>query len=256
MDLKILGCHGGETPKHRTSSFLVDDELAIDAGAITSMLSLEEQRQIRAVIVSHSHMDHVRDLATIADNRCQQQGPPLEIVGTPGTIDALKRHFFNDELWPDFSKIHTAYGPTLIFREIEPEKTEEVAGHRVTPVLVSHTIETAGFVIHGSEGESVAYSGDTGPTERFWEHLNGLDDLRALLMEVSFPNEQDRLAHISGHHTPSTLGEELGKLTNHEELPVFLYHIKPVFQAKVEKELARIKRRNLTILQLGDQFLL
>ena len=142
-----------------------------------------------------------------------------------------------------------------MFRSVEAEKEVEVAGHKVTPVLVSHTIETAGFLVEG-KGGSVAYSGDTGPTERFWELLNARDDLRALLMEVSFPNEQDELARVSGHHTPASLADELHKLDGRDELPILLYHIKPVFEAKVEKELARIKGRNLTILQLGDEFLL
>jgi len=255
MDLKVLGCHGGETPKHRTSSFLVDDRLGIDAGAITGTLSLDEQQKIEAILVSHAHMDHVRDLATIADNRCQQGGPPLEIVGTPATLRSLKKHFFNDHLWPDFSRIQTKSGPTITYTPIKPEKTAEIAGLKVTPVLVTHTIETAGFVIHGPDG-SIAYSGDTGPTDRFWEILNGLEDLKALLMEVSFPNEQDELAHVSGHHTPETLRHELKKMKNHQDLPILLYHIKPVFQAKVEKQLARIKGKNLTILQLEDHFLL
>lgn len=255
MDLKVLGCHGGETPKHRTSSFLVDDRLGIDAGAITGTLTLEEQRRIQAILVSHAHMDHVRDLATIADNRCQQGGPPLEIVGTPATLRSLKKHFFNDHLWPDFSRIQTKTGPTITYKEIKPEKASEVAGLRVMPILVTHTIETAGFVVEGRDG-AIAYSGDTGPTERFWEVLNDRDDLKALLMEVSFPNEQAELARVSGHHTPATLKDELKKLTDHQELPILLYHIKPVFQAKVEKQLAKIKGRNLTILQLEDQFLL
>jgi 3',5'-cyclic-nucleotide phosphodiesterase len=255
MDLKVLGCHGGETPKHRTSSFLVADRLAIDAGAITSMLSLEEQRKIETVLVSHAHMDHIRDLATIADNRCQQGGPPLVIAGIPDTIKALKKHFFNDRLWPDFSRIPTPLGPTIIYQTIKPEKTFEVSGHQVTPVLVDHTIDTAGFLI--DDGETcLAYSGDTGPTDRFWELLNDAPNLRGLLMEVSFPNEQDALAKVSGHHTPKSLGLELSKLHNHAELPILLYHIKPVFQAKVEKQLAKIRKRNLTICQLGDQFLL
>lgn len=255
MDLKVLGCHGGETPKHRTSSFLIDDVLGLDAGAITGTLSLEEQRRIRAIVVSHAHMDHVRDLATIADNRCQQGGPPLEIAGTPSTLRSLKKHFFNDHLWPDFSRIETKSGPTITYTEIKPEKSAQVAGLLVTPILVSHTIETAGFVIAGEDG-AIAYSGDTGPTKRFWEVINEREDLKALLMEVSFPNDQAELARVSGHHTPATLKTELEKLRNHDALPILLYHIKPLFHAKVEKQLAKIKRRNLTILQLEDRFLL
>ncbi|MDH5491861.1 MAG: 3',5'-cyclic-nucleotide phosphodiesterase [Myxococcales bacterium] len=255
MDLKILGCHGGETPKHRTSSFLINDEVAIDAGAITSMLSLEEQRRIRAALISHPHLDHIRDLATIADNRCQQGGPPLEIIGTPETLRELRRHFFNDRLWPDFTKIDTKLGPTIIYRPARPERVIEVCGLSVVPIMVNHTIDTAGFLI--DDGERVlAYSGDTGPTERLWEVLSDCDRLAGLLMEVSFPNSMRELAHVSGHLTPQMLKTELGKLRNHAELPIFLYHIKPVFQAKVEKELARIRKRDLHVLRLGDQFLL
>jgi len=254
MDLKVLGCHGGETRKHRTSSFLLDDRLAVDAGAITSMLSLEEQRGITSAIVSHAHMDHVRDLATLADNRCQQGGPTLEICGIPETLAALQNHFFNDRIWPDFTRIKTAMGPTIVYRELEPEVEAEVAGLRVKPVLVSHTIDTAGFVITGSSG-SIAYSGDTGPTERFWEVLNAQPDLRAVLMEVSFPDDQLALATVSGHHTPFTLKNELRKLKTADPVPFLLYHIKPVFQAQVEKELARISDREIQILQLGEQFL-
>jgi 3',5'-cyclic-nucleotide phosphodiesterase len=256
MDLKVLGCHGGETPKHRTSSFLIDDRLGLDAGAITGTLSLAEQQRIEAVVVSHAHMDHVRDLATLADNRCQQGGPPLRIAGTPATLDALRTHFFNDLLWPDFTRIPSEHEPTIAFYPIDPETTSEVvSGLEVTPVLVNHTIETAGFVITGG-GRSVAYSGDTGPTDRLWEVLAGRADLRALLMEVSFPSDQDQVARASGHHTPETLAKELDKLPRGDELPILLYHIKPVFQAEVERQLARIRGRNLSILQLMDQFLL
>lgn len=256
MELRVLGCHGGESVKHRTSSFLVDGRLAIDAGAITSMLTLEEQHAIQTVLVSHSHMDHVRDLATLADNRCQQGGAPLTIASTRETLAALRTHFFNDKLWPDFSRIPSPKEPTIVFRELTPETPTELEGHLVRAVMVSHTIETCGFVIEGKSA-SLAYSGDTGPTERFWEVLRDTPKLRALLLEVSFPNEQHRLAHLSGHHTPETLGNELHKLgAERRDLPVMLYHIKPVFQDRVERELAKISGTNLQICQLGDQYLL
>jgi 3',5'-cyclic-nucleotide phosphodiesterase len=253
-ELTVLGCHGGETPKHRTTSFLLGGRVAIDAGAITGTLSLEEQHRIQSVLVSHPHIDHVRDLATLADNRCQQGGPPLEIVGTPASLRDLQKHFFNNRLWPDFTEIETSQGPTITYRTIRPETTSDVGGFGVTPILVTHTIETCGFLIESPSGGSIAYSGDTGPTERFWEHLNACKDLRALLMEVSFPSDHAALARASGHHTPDTLKTELKKLDASAELPILLYHIKPVFYAQVVKELAKIKGKNLTIVQLEDQF--
>jgi 3',5'-cyclic-nucleotide phosphodiesterase len=255
MQLRVLGCHGGETPKHRTSSFLVGDELAIDAGAITSMLSLDEQERIRSVLVSHPHMDHVRDLATLADNRCQQGGSTLDIVGVPATIDALRRHFFNDIIWPDFTRIDAKDGPTVRFIEVQPNEATDVDGYEVTPIMVNHTVDTSAFIIR-QNAASIVYGGDTGPTDELWTRINALDDLQALMIEVSFPNDEADVAHSSRHLTPETLASELGKLEQSEELPILLYHIKPTFEARVLRDLAQIRGRNLQILQLEDEFLL
>jgi 3',5'-cyclic-nucleotide phosphodiesterase len=255
MEFRVLGCHGGESPQHHCPAFLLDGRVCLDAGAITKTLTLEQQQRIDGVIVSHAHMDHVRDLAMLADTRTQQGGPAVTIASTPGTIDVLKKHFFNDRLWPDFSKIPEPSSRTVVFQRLKPEETSLVCGYRVRPVRVDHTVEAAGFVIDDGRS-SIAYSGDTGPTERLWEVLRQVTDLRALVMEVAFPSTQAKLARASGHHTPTTLERELKKLGKKRDLPVLLFHIKPVFQREVEKELARIKARNNTILRLGDQFVL
>lgn len=255
MDLRIVGCHGGETPRHRTSAFVVDETLAIDAGSLTSGLELDAQCRLEACIVSHAHLDHIRDLATIADNRCQNGCAPLVVAATKGTIKILKKHFFNGLLWPDFAAIPSIEKPTIRYVELVPEKRTKVSRYDVRAVLVAHTIESAGFIVEGPDG-ALAYSGDTGPTDRIWELLDEQKDLRAMLMEVSFPNREQRLATVSGHHTPKTLGVELKKYRAPKDLPTLLYHIKPSFQAEVEKECAALTGVNLTVLRLGDQFVL
>ncbi|WP_437784719.1 MBL fold metallo-hydrolase [Sorangium sp. So ce1097] len=255
MELRVIGCHGGETPKHRTCAFLVDDVLAIDAGSLTSGLEMKEQARIEACLVSHAHLDHIRDLATIADNRCQLGCPPLVIAGTRETLRTLKKHFFNNVLWPDFAVIPTPAQPTIQYLELKPERPTPVAGRLVRAVHVTHTIDASAFVIEGSGG-AIAYSGDTGPTDRLWEVLNQQQNLRALLMEVSFPDREQRLATVSGHHTPQTLAVELQKYRAPKDLPTMLYHIKPVFQNEVERECAALKGLNLEVLQLMDHFVL
>jgi len=256
MELRILGCHGGESPKHKTSSFLVDGKVALDAGAVTSMLSLEEQKRVESVLISHAHLDHIKDLATLADNRCQQGGPSLIVAGLAETISILHTHFFNDLLWPDFTRIETANGgPTVKFVTLEPEVPISCSGFEVSAVMVNHTIDTCAFVVKSDKGV-IAYSGDTGPTDRFWEVLGQTDDLRALLMEVSFPDEHHALAKASGHHTPETLGVDLAKLDGKGGLPVLLYHIKPVFEAAVEKQLTRLRSETVELCRLGDQYIL
>jgi 3',5'-cyclic-nucleotide phosphodiesterase len=255
VELRVIGCHGGETPKHRTSAFVLDDRIAIDAGSLTSGMELKAQAALDAVLVSHAHLDHVRDLATIADNRLQSGAEPLLVAGTKGTIGVLKKHFFNDLLWPDFARIPSVRRPAIRYLELKPEKPVTIAGYEVLPIPVSHTIECCAFVVRGKSG-TLGYSGDTGPTDRLWEVMNEREDLKAILMEVSFPNHQERLARVSGHHTPATLVKDLAKLERSRELPVLLYHIKPCFQREVERECARLPRLNLTVCALGDQFIL
>lgn len=256
MDLRVLGCHGGETATHRCPAFLVDQRLVLDAGSITGVLSLEEQRRIEFVLVTHAHLDHVRDLAMLSDTRTQQGGAPLTVASTAGTLNVLREHFFNDRLWPDFSRIPSREQPTLIYRELTPGEATQLGEHAVTPVLVDHTVEACAFIVERGSS-ALAYSGDTGPTERLWRELAARPQLKALIMEVAFPNDQATLARVSGHHTPESLERELRKLPAiHRDLPVFLFHIKPVFQQVVEQELSRIDARNITILNLGDEYLL
>ena len=254
MELRVIGCHGGETPRHRTSAFLLDDRLAIDAGSLTSGVDLAAQCRIEAVLVSHAHLDHIRDLATIATTRAERLRP-LVIAGTKSTLALLKKHFFNGKLWPDFTQIPSAERPTIAYQVLKPEVPAKVAGFTVRAVQVTHTIDCSAFVVEG-EGGAIAYSGDTGPTTRLWEVLNEVPNLRAMLMEVSFPNAQQTLATMSGHHTPQTLLPDLAKYKQPKDLATLLYHIKPTFQAEVERECARLKGLNLTVLRIGDQFLL
>ena len=253
MELHVLGCHGGETPKHRTSAFVLDKKLAIDAGALTSGLDIKDQCALKAILVSHAHLDHVRDLSTIADTRAQASAPPLTIAGTKFTLDLLKKHFFNNLLWPDFAAIPSKAHPTIVYQEIPLEKPTDVVGYRVRAIHVHHTIDTCGFVIEG-KGGAIAYSGDTGPTDRLYEVIDATPNMRALLMEVSFPNDEQKLATVSGHHTPKSLAIDLAKIEKPKDLATLLYHIKPHFQKEVERELAKLKGLNLTVLALGDRF--
>lgn len=59
MKVRVLGCSGGINQGVATTSFLVDDDILIDAGTGVGDLSLEEMRRIKPVFISHSHLDHM-----------------------------------------------------------------------------------------------------------------------------------------------------------------------------------------------------
>jgi cAMP phosphodiesterase len=251
VKLRVLGCHGGETSEHRATGFLIDGALAVDAGSITSTLSLAEQRVIRHVLVSHCHLDHVKDLAPLADNVLGSPGLPVEVIGLSDTLAALREHFFNDRMWPDFTKIPTPEDPVYRLRPIGPGRPIRVGGYAVRAVPVAHPVASSAFVIRDRAGSAIAFSSDTGPTDLLWRALARTARLRAVFVELSLPDRMRALADAIGHLTPATVGSELAKLGR--DVPVYLYHLKPAYADEIAAELAA-RRAPWHLLRRGDVF--
>jgi cAMP phosphodiesterase len=250
MKIETLGAHGGEMPGCRSTSFRIDGRLAVDAGGLVASLSIEEQCRLDHVLITHPHLDHVKDLALMSDLVVGRREGPVQVHATPGVLAALRRHVFNNVIWPDFTAIPSRSNPVLSFNEICPLQEYSAGKHALRAIPVNHTVEAVGFVVSGL-GATVAFSGDTGPTELFWQELNRLPRLDALFIELSFPNCLQDVADASLHLTPRTLDQELRKL-NRTDLSVFLYHIKPAFFPLLEKEVDDLRRSNLRILHDGD----
>ncbi|MEK6607881.1 MAG: 3',5'-cyclic-nucleotide phosphodiesterase [Myxococcota bacterium] len=256
MRLRVLGCHGGESPIHSSTCFLVDGVLAIDAGSLTSRLSLAAQSRLRAILISHCHLDHVKDVAMLADNVVGTIDHTIDIVATPRTLALIRKHIMNDVIWPDFTRIPTRSRPVYRMVPIRPGREARVAGYRVRAVRVSHPVESTAFVLRSASGRggALAFSSDTGPTDALWRELAATRDLRALLLEVSFPNRLQSLADHVGHLTPRTVAGEIAKLAS--DVPVFLYHMKPPHEAALRREIARLKRGRVRMLRRGETIII
>jgi cAMP phosphodiesterase len=230
----------------------VDGRLAIDAGALTSSLPLRQLLKVDDVVLTHSHLDHVKDVPLLADLVAGRRSTAVRVHASTECARTLRKNVFNGKLWPDFTRIPSRRRPVV---ELRPFSTRQAfqAGHlRFQPVPVRHPVESVGFVVsHGRSAFGI--SGDTGPTTAFWRQVNAGADLQALLVEVSFPNDLQRLADLSGHLTPRTLARELDKLER-GDLPVLLYHLKPGHLARLRREVAALRRPNLRILEVGDTF--
>jgi cAMP phosphodiesterase len=251
MQIRVLGCHGSQTPGCNTTSFLLDGKILVDAGAITSLLTIEEQLNIDYVLVTHAHLDHVRDIMFLADNICYlQKGHPLTVIGTRNIIDTLRTHLFNNIVWPDFSVIPSPENPVLKFKAIKPGERIKLGDVDITAVLVDHVIETVSYAIE-SENGSFIIIGDTGPTEEVWKTANKMSDLKAVFIETSLPDSMKDVAEMTGHLTPSGLEGELKKL-NASNRNIYLYHMKLQYRETIQREIAMIENRNIHVLEDGE----
>jgi cAMP phosphodiesterase len=249
VKLQVLGCHGGELPTCRSTCFLIEDVLALDAGALTRSLPLEQLCRIDDIVLTHSHFDHVKDLPLLADLVVGRRESPVTIHGSRECIRALRESMFNNELWPDFTRIPTRKNPVLQLKSFRAGSAFKVGRYAIQTVSVSHPVESVGFTL--TDGQStLGISGDTGPTEKLWKLFNASRGLKAVLVETSFPNKLQQLADLSGHLTPQTLKTELAKFERNGA-QVLLYHLKPAFVAQLKRELAE---QPVRVLELGEVY--
>lgn len=273
MRVRVLGCHGGETPRHRTTCFLIDERITIDAGAVCRSLDLDEQVAIDHMLISHSHMDHVKDLALLADQIIGRRASSVELHCGPETAETLRTSYFNNYLWPDFTKIPTPDAPVMRIAVREALDAFRIsargaAGPASTPssssplaegeleiryVPVTHPVESMAMIVRGPTG-SIVYSSDTGPTTKLWQVVNDTPDIRGMFVELSFPNHMQALADVAGHYTPQTLFAEMQKIKNRDDIPLFVYHLKPSFYEQTMKELVDLGLKNMHPVELTDEF--
>src|ERR1700753_4076912 len=164
MKIKVLGCHGGELPGHRTTCFLVDGKLTVDGGAITQALPLEEILQIDDIFLTHSHFDHIKDVPLMTDLLVGKRQSPVMVRGPRETMEAMDKDIFNNRTWPDFRVIPTKEKPVIAFEEMPIRQTIECQGFKVRAIPVHHPVYSVGYILE-KKGCAIAFSGDTGPTE-------------------------------------------------------------------------------------------
>lgn len=247
MKIRVLGSAGAEFPGFHPPAFLVDDVLLLDAGTTGAVLTADEQATIRAVCVTHAHLDHIRGIPVLADNLAiGNRHQPLVVAGIRETIDTLRQSVFNGIVWPDFSIIPSPAAPIIHYRELAPGEPAALEGYEITPCPVSHTIPAVGYLVR-SGGKAILYSGDTGPTDRLWQLATGL---AVLIVEVSFPNDREELALMTGHLTSRLLSQELGKMAQLPPL-ILVTHPKPQYFEQIGRELAELGISRLELLRDG-----
>lgn len=256
MNLRVLGCSGSIAAGSRTTSFLVDGSILIDAGTGVGDLSLEELAAIDHILVSHAHLDHVLGIPLLADSvmrlrLARQPFRPIRVHALTATLDALRKHLFNDVLWPDFTRLPNSDRPILELVPFETGQTLMLSNQRIEVLPAAHTVPAVGFAVDTPSGWWV-YSGDTGPNRAFWNAMKGRR-IAQLVIETAFSDEDLALAQVSKHMAPSLLVSELANLE--AGVPVAITHIKPGEMSAVLGQIAALGvAHSVRALTTGDCF--
>lgn len=234
MKIEILGCSGSVMPGFGTTSILVDGKILIDAGSVMSVLGPKAVTGIKAILITHPHIDHIKELPFLVDALYTIRAKGIRILGSAPTLDAITTHIFNGLIWPDLAELDTP--ADFLTLEPIPEGTLFIDGIEIMSFAVDHPGGAYGYAI-GSGGGRVLFSGDTGFNQGFFDLIGRLaPSLKACFLEASFPNRMEDLARLTQHMTPSLIERGLdGRI--HPETRVFIYHIKPAHIDEVVSEL-------------------
>ncbi|MFM1904318.1 MAG: hypothetical protein RLZZ440_2218 [Planctomycetota bacterium] len=229
-------------------SFLVNDAVAVDAGSLGLLADLDRQRRVRHVFLTHEHIDHIATLPVFLENVYEPGPECVELLGAADLLDFLHRDIFNGRVWPDFFDLSSGENRFVRGTAVVAGGSLVRAGLTVTPLPVTHGIDTLGYLLDDGRA-AVALPSDTGPTDALWTMLAAADRLDAVFLEVSFPNAHADLAATTGHHCPATFAAELRKL----DRPVrwIVVHRKPRFAAEIAAELAALDLPNVELVVPG-----
>lgn len=236
MQIKILGWSGGIGGHLRTTSFMVDDDVLIDAGTGLGDLPLNQMTGIRHIFLTHSHMDHITGLPLLADSMFGVHAEPIVVHAQEKTIKALKAHIFNWVIWPDFSELPSQEKPCIRFEVMQPGESVQIRNRSFEMIPVNHTVPCAGFSV-SNQRSTVVFSGDTTTNDSLWERMNELDNVDILFVEAAFANHDLEISRVSKHYCPSLLASDIEKLRHRPQ--IWLTHFKPgeedmIFQECVE----------------------
>jgi len=248
MKIEVLGSYGGESDACRMTCLLLEGAVALDAGSLTKALTVERQQQVQSIVLSHSHMDHTTCLPFFIENVFGKLRDAVDIYASPETIYAVRKHLFNNDVWPDFTRIPNPLLPALRFHELFDEQPFELEGIRFTPIAVNHLVPTFGFLLE-KDGSALLWSSDTGPTKRLWEIANQTKNLSQVWLEVSFDNSLQSIADLSKHLTPQSMATEIRQLKR--KMPIRLHHLKPTCIARIEENVRALDNPDISFLEQG-----
>ena len=240
MKVRVLGCSGAIAKDCRTTSFLIDGDVLLDAGTGVGDLTLDEMRGIQHVLLTHSHLDHVAALPLMIDAIASGLTRPVQVHALAGTIAALKTHVFNDVIWPDFTRIPSEQSPFVQFRELRIGETLHLGGKHIEVLPAVHTVPAVGYAVTAGASYWV-FTGDTERNPAFWRRLNELN-VAALVIETAFSNREKELAERSLHLSPHVLASELDHIDQDKNFPIYIMHTKPAETDLIMSEIQRFDR--------------
>lgn len=235
------------------TTFVINGTIAIDAGSLGLALMGKELADIRHVVITHSHLDHIASLPMAIASSYGDRQQTLNVYATDVTMKAVRDHLFNGPIWPDFAQfpLINSSVPSMAYVTIDERQSFELDGIRFTPVPVKHEVPTIGLLVESADA-TLVFTSDTTCTDEIWQAAARKPNIKAVFIDCSFPDEMEQLALDSGHLTPALVAREVAKLPGRPS--VYCVHIKPEVRDRVLSQLLPHRSRGIEAMEVGRTY--
>lgn len=251
MRIRILGCSGARSRESSPTCFLLDDNILIDAGSVVNKLDGDSISNLEYLIITHSHFDHIADFPLLLDTLIWTMKKDFTIYSSEQTYDAMFSSVLNNKIWPDM--VALTQSREFKIKWIKFSNLEElyISKYKITPIMVNHAVPTHGLLVEDRD-VALAFSADTHRTDQIWDLCKKKEKLKAVIAGVSFPNDMDEIAEISGHLTPKIFFDSIQRF-DRDTIKYYISHIKPLFKSEVLSDLKKLSiNGRINILKDGD----
>jgi ribonuclease BN (tRNA processing enzyme) len=254
LHVQLLPTSRGDCSQTQSlTTFLINGTIAIDAGSLGFSLTGDQLARVGHVILTHSHLDHVASLPIAIAEVFPRLRRPMRIYGTDVVLQAVRDHLLNGVIWPDFARIRMldSHQMAMEFVPVRHQEPFEIEGLRMTAIPVNHEVPTIGLVVEAPDA-TVVFTSDTSRTDAIWAAAGRHENLSAVFVDCSFPDEFEQLAEQSGHLTPRLVAAEAAKLSRPAQ--IICVHIKPDTREKVLTQLLRHRDRRIVPVEIGKTY--
>lgn len=213
----MVGCAGSfPGPDSPASCYLLEHDdtrilLDLGNGSLGALQKYIDIYQVDAVLISHLHVDHFIDLCSYYVALKYRPGGPADPVVVYGPTDTGRRIV-------DAYGMRNGESVAAEFNVRDHEPNYRVGPFTISTARMVHPVEAYGFRVEAG-GQTIVYSGDTGPTDRLVDLAHDAD---LALFEASF---LENSANPSDLHLTSRQAADLAKRAGVGEL--VLTHLVP-----------------------------